>query len=175
MLRNVILCTASLGLYGCSGVELDQYQTEEPQFVLEEYFNGEIEAWGMFQKRNGEVVKRFKVDIKATWEGNRGTLDERFHYSDGSKQRRVWKIIKQADGSYSGTADDVVGTATGKSSGNALQWNYTLSLPVDGKIYHVEFDDWMYLMEEEILLNRSAMKKFGFTLGEVILFFKKRS
>jgi hypothetical protein len=39
----------------------------------------------------------------------------------------------------------------------------------------VEFDDWMYLMEEEILLNRSAMKKFGFTLGEVILFFKKRS
>jgi hypothetical protein len=154
---------------------LDQYQTEEPQFVLEEYFNGEIEAWGMFQKRNGEVVKRFKVDIKASWEGNRGTLDERFHYSDGTKQRRVWHITKQADGSYSGTADDVVGTATGKSSGNALQWKYTLSLPVDGKVYRVEFDDWMYLMEEEILLNRSAMKKFGFTLGEVILFFKKRS
>jgi hypothetical protein len=87
----------------------------------------------------------------------------------------VWHITKQTDGSYSGTADDVVGTATGKSSGNALQWKYTLSLPVDGKVYHVEFDDWMYLMEEEILLNRSAMKKFGFTLGEVILFFKKRS
>lgn len=175
MLRNIVLCTATLSLYGCSGVELDQYQTEEPKFILEEYFNGEIDAWGMFQKRNGEVVKRFKVEIKANWEGNRGTLDERFSYSDGTEQRRVWHITKEADGTYTGKADDVVGAATGKSSGNALQWKYTLSLPVDDKIYHVEFDDWMYLMEEEILLNRSAMKKFGFTLGEVILFFKKRS
>lgn len=37
----------------------------------------------MFQDRSGRVVKRFCVRIDATWEGNRGTLDEHFEYADG--------------------------------------------------------------------------------------------
>jgi hypothetical protein len=32
----------------------------------------------------------------------------------------------------------------------------------------------MYLQEEGVLINRSVMKKFGFRLGEVLLFFKRR-
>ena len=175
MLRNLVLCTASLSLAGCAGVEVQQYAAERPAFILEEYFDGEIEAWGMFQKRGGEVVKRFKVAIDASWDAGRGILDERFSYADGTTQQRIWHIRKEADGSYSGRADDVVGTATGKAAGNALQWNYTLKLPVDGKIYQVQFDDWMYLMQDDVLINRSVMKKFGITLGEVTLFFRKKS
>ena len=79
------------------------------------------------------------------------------------------------DDTYTGRADDVVGIADGRVSGNSLHWVYTLSLPVDGKVYEVQFDDWMYLQEDGVMLNRSVMKKFGFRLGEVTLFFKKRS
>ena len=161
-------------LSGCAGVDVTQYQTERPELRLEEYFNGTLDAWGMFQKRDGTVVRRFKVVIDARWEGDSGVLDENFTYSDGTRQRRVWKITRTGDDTYSGRADDVVGIAKGRVSGNSLQWVYTMSLPVDGKVYEVQFDDWMYLQEDGVMLNRSAMKKFGFRLGEVTLFFKKR-
>ena len=77
------------------------------------------------------------------------------------------------DSRYSGRADDVVGVAQGQAAGNALNWRYTLALPVDGKVYEVQFDDWMYLMDERVMLNKAVMSKFGFRLGEVTLSFYK--
>ena len=100
-------------------------------------------------------------------------LDEHFTYSDGSTQRRVWRLTKHADGRYTGRADDVVGEATGQTSGNAFRWNYTLRLPVDGSVYEVQFDDWMFLIDERVMLNRATMTKFGVRLGEVLLSFSK--
>ena len=164
-----------IALSGCAGVDVTKYQSERPELRLEEYFNGTLDAWGMFQQRDGTVVKRFKVVIDARWEGNSGVLDERFTYSDGSTQQRVGKITRTGTDSYSGTADDVVGVATGRVSGNSLHWVYTLKLPVDDEVYEVQFDDWMYLQEGGVMINRSVMKKFGFRLGEVTLFFQKRS
>ena len=103
-----------------------------------------------------------------------GTLDERFTYSDGSTQRRVWTITRLGEGRYTGRADDVVGEAAGEAAGNALRWRYVLALPVDGKVYNVDFDDWMFLMDDKVMLNRSLMSKWGFRLGEVTLSFVKR-
>ncbi len=121
------------------------------------------------------MVKRFHVLIEASWQGEVGTLDERFTYSDGSTQRRVWTITRLGEGRYSGRADDVVGEAAGEAAGNALRWRYVLALPVDGKVYNVDFDDWMFLMDDKVMLNRSLMSKFGFRLGEVTLSFVKRA
>jgi len=67
----------------------------------------------------------------------------------------------------------VVGEAGGESAGNALHWRYVLSLPVDGKVYDVHMDDWMYLIDENTLANRTAMTKFGFEVGQVTLFFRR--
>ena len=55
-----------------------------------------------------------------------------------------------------------------------FQWQYTLALPVDGKIYEVQMDDWMYLVDERVMLNKARMRKFGLPLGEVTLSFYKR-
>ena len=145
-----------------------------PPLVLESYFNGTLDAWGMFQDRSGKVVKRFHVLIDARWQGDTGTLDEHFTYSDGTTQRRVWTITRLGPGRYSGRADDVVGEATGEAAGNALRWRYVLALPVDGKVYNVDFDDWMFLIDDQVMLNRSEMRKFGFRLGAVTLSFSKR-
>jgi hypothetical protein len=40
--------------------------------------------------------------------------------------------------------------------------------------WNVEFDDWMYLMDEQTMLNKSKMSKWGFDLGEVTLAFSKQ-
>lgn len=169
-----LLAIVSIGLAGCAGVSVERYRAEKPVLDLKTYFNGTLDAWGIFQNRNGEVVKRFSVVIEATWQGDVGTLDERFTWSDGTNSRRVWTITRLADGSYRGKADDVVGQAIGETTGNALHWRYVLALPVDGTVYHVNFDDWMFLIDERVMINRAAMSKWGFHLGEVTLSFVRR-
>jgi len=164
----------SLGLTACASPNVEQYKNERPQLDLPQYLNGTLDGWGMFQNRSGEVEKRFHVVIEARWQGDIGTLDERFSWADGSTSRRVWTLTRQADGRYLGRADDVVGEAQGEVAGNALHWRYVLALPVNGKTYHVDFDDWMFLMDDRVMLNRSSMSKWGFRLGEVTLSFVKR-
>ena len=96
-------------LPACSTVDVAQYAHEKPALDMQQYFNGTIDAWGMFQDRSGKVVKRFTVVIQCNWKDDVGTLDEDFSYSDGTTQKRVWTLKKDANGQYVGTAADVVG------------------------------------------------------------------
>ena len=174
----VLLGLVLANLFACSSPSVTQYAKEKPSLDLSEYFNGTIDAYGIFTDRSGEVKKRFTVLLVAQWkvvDGKKvGTLDESFEYSDGTKQKRIWTLTETAPGKYIGSADDVVGEALGESAGNALNWAYTLALPVDGTIYHVQFNDWMYLVTPKVMLNKAKMSKFGIDLGEVTLSFYKR-
>ena len=177
-IKFTITLFVAVFLFGCSGPQVSQYAKEKPTLDLSEYFSGTIDAYGIFTDRSGAVVKRFTVLIQANWqvvEGKKiGTLDESFEYSDGTKQKRIWTLTEVAPGKYIGKADDVVGEANGSSAGNALNWAYTLALPVDGTVYHVQFDDWMYLVTPKVMINKAQMSKFGINLGEVTLSFYKR-
>ncbi len=169
-----VLAVAALALLtSCAGPTPADYTAEKPVLDLKTYFNGEITAHGLFTDRAGKVVRRFTVAMTCSWQGDDGVLDERFTYNDGEKQQRIWRLKKLPNGQYTGTADDVVGTAQGQSAGNAFQWGYTLNLPVDGKTYEVQFDDWMYLMDAHVMLNKAVMSKFGVRLGDVTLSFYK--
>jgi len=159
---------------GCAGVDPTTYRAEKQVLDLRTYFDGDIDAWGVFQDRSGKIVRRFTVKMKCGWVGDTGTLDEDFIYSDGKKEKRVWTVRRLPEGRWVGTAADVVGEAQGVSSGNALNWRYTLALNVDGTVWNVDFDDWMYLVDERVMLNRATMSKFGIRLGEVLLSFTKR-
>ncbi len=173
--RALALATALL-LSGCGAtMQPADYAAERPALDLRRYFNGTVDAWGMFQDRSGKVIKRFTVVMDCRWDGDTGVLDERFTYSDGTQQRRVWTLKKVGPNRYVGSASDVIGEAEGESGGNAFNWKYTLALPVDGRVYHVNFDDWMFLMDDDVMLNRAVMSKFGFRLGEVTLSFRKRT
>lgn len=171
--RHLLAVPPALALAGCASPDVKDYAAQKPAFVLERYFDGRITARGFFADRSGKVVKRFTVAMACSWQGSEGVLDEDFTYADGAKQRRVWRIRKFGPDRYEGRADDVVGVASGEASGNALRWNYTLALPVDGRTWEVQMDDWMYLMDERVLLNRTTMSKFGVRLGEVVIAFEK--
>lgn len=167
-----LMCTV-LGLTGCAGVSPEVYRDQKPTLDLANYFNGPLTAWGYFADRSGEVKRRFTVKMTGEWKGNEGVLTENFVWSDGEKSQRVWRIKKLDAHRYTGRADDVQGEAMGTAYGNALQWKYTLLLPVDGKTYAVQFDDWMYQMDDKTMLNKSVMRKFGFKLGEIVISFRK--
>jgi hypothetical protein len=160
-------------LAGCAGPVPADYAAETPRLDLATYFNGPLTAHGVFSDRSGRVVQRFTVDMVGRWQGDEGVLEEDFRYSDGRTERRVWHLRKGPDGRYSGRAADVVGEAQGEAAGNALRWRYTLALPVDGRTWEVQFDDWMFLMDERVMLNKAVMSKWGVRLGEVTLAFHK--
>ena len=72
-----------------------------------------------------------------------------------------------------GQAEGVVGQASGQSFGNAFHWVYRFALKVGGSTWEVTFDDWLYLQGDNVLINRAALRKFGFAIGEVTLVFQK--
>lgn len=158
----------------CSSVSIDDYKDEKPQLILEDYLNGTFDAYGIFINRSGQVTRRMHVVMKASWTGDTGILDEDFIWSDGEKQKRIWHLKKISPSAYEGRAEDVVGVAKGEVAGNAFHWEYTLAVNVDGSIYNFAFDDWMYLMNDQILINRAKMSKFGFKVGEINIVFIKR-
>jgi hypothetical protein len=153
--------------------KLETYAANKPKFDIQEYFNGEIKAWGVVQDWRGRITTRFDVDMYGVWKGDRGVLNERFTYYNGDRQNRVWKIKKLNDHEYQGTADDIVGIAQGEQKGNAVNWHYAMQLPVNDKTYHFKFDDWMWQLNDGIVINRSYIKKFGITVAELTLFMQK--
>jgi hypothetical protein len=174
LLGGVGTAVGAASLSGCASPSVDDYANERPLLDLRQYFNGTVDAWGVFTDRNGKVVKRFTVVMNCQWQGDSGVLDEDFVYSDGTRDKRIWRLQHLGNGAYSGTAGDVVGTAQGQTRGNSFRWGYTLALPVDGQVWHVQMDDWMYLMTPQVMLNKARMTKWGIHLGDVTLSFQRR-
>ncbi len=171
--KHGLAAVVLLILTGCSTMKPEDFANTQPRFALEDYFAGKTTAWGMFVDRFGKVRSQFVVDIDGTWDGKTLTLDERFTYATGEKDRRVWTITKQDTNTYTGTAGDVIGVARGRSFGNALNWNYHMNLKVGSSTWKVHFDDWMFLQPQGVLLNRATVSKWGLELGQVQLAFRK--
>ena len=170
---NVLFCLfLTLFTLGCSTKQQPKdFATQQPQFELEKFFEGKVKGWGAFFDRNGNQKSRFTFDVLGEFSGDILTLSELISYANGDKETRVWKMKKLANGNWEGLTADVPGVAIGEGAGNALRWNYYLNLKVDGAVYKVWFDDWMYLQEGNVLMNRAAASKFGVDLGEAFMFF----
>ncbi len=161
-------------LAGC-GASLETYRDQGPAWDLAQFFNGKLVAHGLMTNRSGEVTSRFRVDMVGHWQDGKGELFEQFYFDDGRQQTRTWHLSRGADGHWRGTASDVVGEAVGKSEGFALNWRYQLDLVLpEGDVVRVSFDDWMYLLDADRLINRAEISKFGISLGEVILYIERQ-
>lgn len=150
------------------------YQSLKPRLELDKFFNGKIKAWGIIQSATGTVMAKFDANLVGKWDGNNGILEEDFYYYDtGRKQHRIWQIKKLDDMHYTGSANDIEGIAKGIAFGNAINWHYEMYVPVNNSSYKFKFDDWMWAMNNDTVINRSYMKKFGITLAEITIFMQK--
>lgn len=157
---------------GCSS-DITDYQETNPKLDIKRYFTGEVVGWGMVQDYSNQVTRRFCVELNGTWKKNQGELAEVFYFDDGEVSQRTWQLTKLSTDEYTGSAEDVVGIATGMQSGYAFQWQYKLLVPIDEEPYQFTMDDWMYQMDEHRVFNRTTMNKFGIKLAEITLFFDK--
>jgi hypothetical protein len=155
-------------LSGCSQ-SVDDYQQMTPEFKLASFFKGSSTAYGVMHNWRGQQQLHFSAELCGQWQQDRGDLYEIFQFSDGRIDKRHWQLQVAADGSVSGTAEDVVGKATGKTAGNTLYWEYTLRIPSEGDYIDVKVEDWLYLVTPTQLVNRSTLHKFGLGVGELTL------
>ncbi len=157
-------------------MKIEDFQGGAPRLELEQFFAGRTEAWGMFQDRFGSVRRQFTVDIEGIVKDETLILVEDFSYSDGEVERRVWTVRRTGPDSYEGEAEGVSGKARGRISGNAFRWRYDFDLSINGRVWRVHFDDWMFLQPGgQVVLNRAAVSKWGIGLGAATLCFVKPS
>ena len=144
-----------------------------PTLVLEDYFQGETFAYGLFEDRFGRVRSQFTVTVDGHWDGEMLTLDEDFIYANGETEYRKWEILKTGANSYRGITQQVIGEAQGVTKDNIFHWTYKFHLKVGNAIWDVKFDDWMYLQPDGVLLNKARVYRWGIQIGTVFLSFSK--
>ncbi|MEZ8102909.1 DUF3833 domain-containing protein [Vibrio bivalvicida] len=170
---TIMVLLSTLLIIGCSS-DVDDYRESKPEFNLFEYFEGKSMAWGMVQDYTNKQTRRFEVVIVGSVKENTLTLVEDFVFDDGEKSQRIWTIERLGNGYYQGSADDIIGIATGREVGNALQWQYDFELQLEDSTVVVSLDDWLYRQDEKHVFNLTNIKKFGIEVGKITLFFQKK-
>ncbi len=161
-------------LTGCANtMKPTDFKDQKPRLIIEKYLSGNVKAWGVLQNRSGKVTRQFKADLNGEWDGSKLVLNEVFNWNDGEKQTRQWVINKIDEHNYEGTASDVLGTAKGYSYGPAFKFEYVLLVPVKGKNIKITFDDWIFMQDDRVAINRATMTKFGIKVAELTVMFVK--
>ena len=156
-------------LSACGSTSVDDYQAREPAFAPEDFFNGALTAHGVVKDFSGTAIRHFSADIMGCWSDGVGTLDEDFVFDDGEQQKRIWTLTPDGDQTYIGTAGDVVGEGLARWQGNAMFLDYTLRIELEDGPLDVKIDDRMYRVSDNVVINESKMRKFGFGVGEILL------
>jgi hypothetical protein len=151
----------------------DDYDATGPALNLREHLNGPILCEGVIYGPTGRVTSRFTADMNVTWDGNVGTMKERFTYDSGAVQDRCWTLTLGNDGSVKATAPDVIGEGQGQAKGHALQLLYKIKLGEDAGGHVLDAVDWMYLVENGTIMNRSQFRKFGIKVAELVATMRK--
>jgi hypothetical protein len=154
--------------YSFAAQRIADYAGTEPAFDIRKHLSGPILSEGVIFGPDGRVASRFVAEMQGEWAGSSGTLSERFRFANGQVQERKWHLELEEDGRFTATADDVIGTGEGQQGGAAARISYRLQLPEASGGHVLDVTDWLYLMENGTIMNKSEMRKFGVKVAELI-------
>ena len=146
----------------------EDYREVGPLFDIQQHLNGPILCEGVIFGPTGRVSSRFTADFEAEWRGTAGRMAEHFRYNDGSTQDREWRLTLNGDGTFRAEADDLVGVGHGVQTGSGVRLTYRIRLPEDAGGHVLDVVDWMYLVENGTIINRSQFRKYGIKLAELV-------
>lgn len=143
------------------------FAAQTPAFDMKHHLNGPILCEGVIYGPMGRVASRFVAEMHGSWDGDTGTLRETFRYDSGTVQDRCWTLHLSGN-TIRAEAPDVPTPGTGIVAGSAVQMRYPIRLRPEagGHVLHVI--DWMYLMQNGTIMNRSQFTKFGITVAELV-------
>ena len=144
------------------------YDGTGPNFDIRDHLKGPILCEGVIYGPTGRVTSRFTADFEASWEENRGRMVENFRYDSGNTQRREWRLEVGPGGVIKANADDLVGEGEGQQAGCSVSLKYKIRLPEEAGGHVLDATDWVYLVGDGVIVNRSQFRKFGIKVAELV-------
>ena len=144
------------------------YDGAGPSMDIREVLNGPLACEGVIFGPTGRVSSRFVAEFNAEWDGDAGRMTEHFRYDSGETQDREWRLTVEPNGSIRAEADDLVGVGRGKQAGHGVCLKYSIRLPESSGGHVLDAIDWMYLVENGTIINRSQFRKFGIKVAELV-------
>lgn len=146
----------------------DYAEVAGAEFDVRRHLNGRMACDGVIFGPTGRVTSRFVAEFVAEWDGNRGIMREHFRYDSGTVQDREWQLEVDEGGRIRAEADDLVGTGLGQQKGPGIRLGYAIRLPDSAGGHVLNVVDWMYLLENGTIMNRSQFSKFGIKVAELV-------
>jgi hypothetical protein len=144
------------------------YRGKGPEFDLRRHLSGPLTCEGVIFGPTGRVTSRFVADMQGTWDSTTGTLAEVFRYDSGTIQHRAWTLALGPDGRIAATAADVEGQGEGRVEGSSVVLRYRIRLTPEAGGHVLDVTDWMYLLDNGAIINRSQFRKFGIKVAELV-------
>lgn len=149
------------------------YEGLGPEFDLRDQLSGDLICEGVIYGPTGRVTSRFVARMRGEWDGNRGVLNEDFRYDNGAVQERAWYLTLGENGRFTSRAEDIEGIGEGRQSGPTVRLDYRIRLPEDSGGHLLTAVDWMYLLENGTIINRSQFRKYGLKVAELVATIRK--
>ena len=138
------------------------------------FWAGRTASWGVIENRDGAPTAIVTTTTDATAEGAEGLHMVQHVMTGGKDTVRDWHLRRLGNGCFQATANDMVGTARGQSSGRTFHWTWTLAAKPGNGLFNVEMEQWMYLADNGTLMNRTIITKLGMRLAEISEQFMRR-
>jgi hypothetical protein len=169
----LLISFIKINLLSFKNQKISQFKSDSKIFDIRKVLEGNLVAEGMVYGISGRLSSTFTAQFSGDWANNEGSFIENFQFSTGKNQIRKWNLIIDSNGKIIGTADDIVGKAVGQQYGSAVMLSYKLKLSEDLGGHVIKVIDWMHLLENDTIFNRSEFRKFGFKVGELVATFRK--
>jgi hypothetical protein len=162
--RRWLWLGVALGLLAGCDRQTEPVGGDGPAFDPVAFFSGHVRSHGVVETRSGTPTEEVVTDCQGAI-GTDGRLHMTQHltFQDGEKQERAWIMWRDGPGAFRATANDMAGTADGRSTGWMFHWRWVLERsPVN-----VDMEQWMYRMPDGSVLIRTTIGKLGVILAEV--------
>ena len=169
----LLISFIKINLFSFKNQKIAQFKSDSKIFDIRKVLEGNMVAEGMVYGISGRLSSTFTAQFSGNWTNNEGSFIENFQFSTGKNQIRKWNLIIDSNGKIIGTADDIIGKAVGQQYGSAVMLSYKLKLSEDLGGHVIKVIDWMHLLENDTIFNRSEFRKFGFKVGELVATFRK--
>ena len=179
-----LLSMFTLLLSSCCN-KIDKYKDNKPTLNFQAFYNSNVKAYGIYTNIFGKVESRFIMTSKPIENKDNLTSKDKIdnkdkvfyaqsiHYLDSGKKKdtTAYAIFDKNDPHHFVYKDSMmVNEATYDQYGNATNIKYDLNIERDdGSNIVVSADDWSYMIDENNIINKIKIKKFGFTVGYITM------
>jgi hypothetical protein len=180
MFKVIILTIMIMSFQSCCFNKIERYKDLKPTMNFEKFFSNKLIAYGSVYDFFGRLDRRFIIkseQIDNPKKDGKTLYKQSIEYLDTGKieQMKAYAIFdKNNKNSFTYKDNMMVSEATYEQSGNAAHVSYDLKIKRDdGSTIIVSNDDWIYMMNNDRLVNNIKVKKFGITVAQIIMNIEK--